>query len=497
MSRTNKLNTQNSHAERAEQLLEIILEDVLKTAAMSFDEWSNLSRFPLAPLAIPVDAERQYRVTQTGVDAAHRLTEQTWRKREDYRQTIARPQFDRVSFCAIGEAILNCKSHVPSGSAGQSDTPVSESFLVAMADDYKNNVNRLAAAVRPDLDRHIPCHLFHTDQGVPPFSVGPVDFLPRANWLTRYVKNTAQLDHIRKVDRGDIRFDEFRDQALGSNTDRDLLTAWEVLTSLRNFEWVATIKMKGHELSQSHQKATIIVGLAIDLIGLRFQVEDARRFTKAGRQHLFAEDRLATSDDGTFLKGSSLQMPGLGSAPGALAEKMQAERSFLNAAGKVLHAYVDGRRTGRAPHVVERWANALYWVGEARREASDFMAVVNYGCAADGLSGAGGNAGKMTAFANAALNPKNEVTPHGSLSIDNAVSKVYREGRNKLAHGEVAGLFEDLSEIRTIGDNLLVALFDVLTFELANVIDDPNCKILAVPEDHAFRALEARLKGRA
>ena len=72
-----------------------------------------------------------------------------------------------------------------------------------MADDYKNNVNRLAAAVRPDLDRHIPCHLFHTDQGVPPFSVGPVDFLPRANWLTRYVKNTAQLDHIRKVDRGD------------------------------------------------------------------------------------------------------------------------------------------------------------------------------------------------------------------------------------------------------------------------------------------------------
>ena len=69
--------------------------------------------------------------------------------------------------------------------------------------------------------------------------------------------------------------------------------------SLRNFEWVATIKMKGHELSQSHQKATIIVGLAIDLIGLRFQVEDARRFTKAGRQHLFAEDRLATSDNGT------------------------------------------------------------------------------------------------------------------------------------------------------------------------------------------------------
>jgi hypothetical protein len=93
---------------------------------------------------------------------------------------------------------------------------------------------------------------------------------------------------------------------------------------------------------------------AIDAIGLRFQVEDARRFTRAGRQHLFAEDRLATSTDGAFLHGLTVQMPGLASKPGALAAKIVAERPFLDAAGGVLEAYVQGRQTGRAPHLIER-----------------------------------------------------------------------------------------------------------------------------------------------
>ena len=110
-------------------------------------------------------------------------------------------------------------------------------------------------------------------------------------------------------------------------------------------------------------------------------------------------------------------------------------------------------------HLVERWANALYWVGEARREVSDFMAVANYGCAADGLSGAGGKANEMTAFAEAALKPEGEAVPDGRLTVDAAVHKVYREGRNKLAHGEMLGLLEDLAEPRAIGQALLSALF--------------------------------------
>lgn len=494
MARSNKLSGQKVIDEPVERLLESILDDVLKAATIPEAEWFALSPFPLVPLAIPIDAGREYRVTQTGVDAAQRLTAQTWNKRQDLRQTIARPEFDKLSFRAIGETILGCRSHLPRDVANREGT-VDESFFVAMAADYDRHLDRLADAARPDVDRHIPCHLFHTDQGVQPFAVGPVDFLPRKDWITRYVTDPAQLEHIQKVESRETGFDAFRNQALAQGSDRNLWRAWEILSSLRNFEWVSTIRMTGHELTKSHQKASIIIGLAIDAIGLRFQVEDARRFTKAGRQHLFAENRLATSVDGAFLGGASVQMPGLGAAPGALAAKMQAEQPFLHAAGKVLQAYQKGRQSGQAPHLVERWVNALYWVGEARREASDFMAVVDYGCAADGLSGAGGEASVMTHFAEAALNPKGEATPQNSMSIADAVTKVYREGRNKLAHGETFGLLEDLSEARSVGDALLVNLFDAVTFELGDAIEF-RPEIFTVPEKHAYRALEARLKRR-
>ena len=137
-----------------------------------------------------------------------------------------------------------------------------------------------------------------------------------------------------------------------------------------------------------------IVGLAIDAVGLGFLVEDARRFTRAGRAHLFAEDRLATAvDDGRFIHGWSTNVPGLGSAPGALAAKMQdgaripgpLRERFWKPTWRVA-------KTAAPLTLVEAWVNALYWVGEARRELSDFMAVVKYGCAVDGLSGPGGTA---------------------------------------------------------------------------------------------------------
>ncbi|MFX7731951.1 hypothetical protein ABTK10_20690, partial [Acinetobacter baumannii] len=83
------------------------------------------------------------------------------------------------------------------------------------------------------------------------------------------------------------------------------------------------------------------------------------------------------------------------------------------------------------------------------------------------------------------LNPQAKPVPPGHLTIEDAVTKVYREGRNKIAHGETAGLFEDLSEIRSVGDSLLLALLDAVTVELAAIIDQ-RPEILAVPEEHAY-----------
>lgn len=497
--RENKIKEKDSKKppqKTTEQLLEMVLEDVIKTAALSFEDWRSLSPSPFGSFSIRLKSGGEYRITQVGHDASHALARQTWRVREDLRQTLERDEFDKLAFGAIAQTIKGSREHLPKlGSAAES-SEVGDDFFAALARDYYVHLDGLVNEVRADLDQHIFCDLFHSGQNVPAFAVGPVSFRSRAEWIDAFVTNHAELTIIRQVEARTLTMDELREQSFARGDERSLYNAWSLLNSLGGFGWVATVRIPAHEIKRSREKASIVVGLAIDALGLRFSVGDARRFVKAGQQHLFSEKSFASSFDGMFRRGTSIQMPGLGSKPGALAEKMTSERNFLDAAGCILEAYMEGRQVGRAPHLVERWTNALYWVGEARREANDFMALVNYGCAADGLSGAGGDAGKMTKFAQAALNPKDEPSTPGKISIEDAVTMVYREGRNKLAHGETPGLLEDLKESRAVGDELLQYLFDSVTFELATVVKI-HSPILSVAERHAYRAFEDRLRQRS
>ena len=349
-----------------------------------------------------------------------------------------------------------------------------------------------------DVDRHIPCTLFHEDQLVPAFSVGPVEFLPRADWIERFVWDRETRTLVDEVEQGQTTIDEVRRRVLRPDSGPAIRDALTAIDFLRGFSWVGTIRAVGHEARQSHRKMSTIVGLAIDAVGLLFLRDDARRFTKAGRAHLFGEHRLATAVDGDrFIRGSSANMPGLGSAPGALPAKMQEEHEFLDAAGTILNAYLESRQKTGAPHLVEAWVNALHWIGEARRDVSDFMAVVKYGCAADMLSGAGGESRAITEFAEAALAPREAGESHDSaLTVAKAVKMVYVEGRSKLAHGETPGLLEDFSEPRKVGDSLLANLFYVVTLVLAEIIADEDSRVLGVRKQHAYRCLKERLRRR-
>ena len=188
-------------------------------------------------------------------------------------------------------------------------------------------------------------------------------------------------------------------------------------------------------------------------------------------------------------------MPGLGSAPGELARRMREERGFFDAAGRILEVYLKDRQEGAAPLLVERWVNALHWVGAARREVSDSMAVVKYGCAVDGLSGGEGDYRAITKFVEAALEPREGEEPQsGALSVADAVEMVYgREGRSGLAHGGTPGLLEDFSKPRRVGDLLLASLFYSVTLALADLIEEGS-PVLTLGRKNAFRALKKRVK---
>lgn len=479
-----------------EQLFNTIVEDIAKAPAIAELDWWRLSKFPLVPLAIPISTDTQYRVTQVGVDAAHKLTDQMWMERRDLRQTMSRKAFDRISFRAIGQAIQCTAGCLPEQAADpDGDDQGSTTFFENLAAEFSNTLDKLADGARGEVDQHIPCELFHTDQEVPAFSVGQIDFRPRADWIKRFVRDSETRGIVEQVERRELTRDEVRRRMEpdGGEAPGDALTA---ITFLGAYSWVGTVRTVGHEFGRSHEKASIVVGLAIDAVGLRFYTEEARRFAKAGRCRLHAEDRLATPVDGTrFIHGWSVHVPGLGSAPGELARVMREEDEFLRAAGRVLDVYLDHRKDSTGPVLVERWVNALYWFGEARREATDFMAVVKYGCALDGLSGACGDKGEITDFVKIALGLNNGDEPSGgALSVGEAVELVYGEGRSALAHGGVPGLLEDFSKARTLGDSLLATLFYPVTLALASLIADKGSPALTLKRGAAYRALKLRME---
>ena len=500
MARKGRDSGQAETKETVEELLEVIVADVLRAHSIPEEERRASNPFPLVPQEIRASDDRAYPVAEEGVRAAHRLTEREWWGREEHRQTIARESFDRLSFGAIGKALDKGPAHLPPESVdGEDGGTIDAGFFEELANDYNEALAVLADKVRVDADRHIPCTLFREDQDVPAFAVGPVTFRPCSEWLDRFAPEVAERDAARQAESGETAAEGDRDRVADKVGSHAGYNAWVVKASLRGYSWVATVRAIGHEHKQAHRKMSMIAGLAIDVVGMGFRAEDVRRFSLAGRGYVQAEHGLATTLDGRLLHSSSLALPGLATKPGALAEVMQAEGRFREAAGRILQKYLDCRQKGRAPHLVERWVNALSWFGEARREGSDSMAVVRYGCAADVLTGAGGKPREIAAFTMAVLEPRSEsegAEPGVADWIADAVGTVYEKGRSGLAHGGIPGVLEDLTRARGVGDVLLVNLFDAVTLDLAEMVEKED-RVFEVPEQHAYRLLRKRLQKRA
>ena len=158
---------------------------------------------------------------------------------------------------------------------------------------------------------------------------------------------------------------------------------------------------------------------------------------------IFAEDRFRDhAGRADIASDRAYRCLALADARSAITARMEANNRFWMPPG-ILQHYIDGRQK-RTCAASRRTLGQCAVLGQrsSSAETSDFMAVVNYGCAADGLSGAGGKANDMTSFAETALKPG--VRPcrgraHGGRSSPQSLS---RKVATKLAHGE---------NVRTVG----------------------------------------------
>ncbi|WP_316159387.1 HEPN domain-containing protein [Bradyrhizobium sp. SZCCHNRI3042] len=284
---------------------------------------------------------------------------------------------------------------------------------------------------------YFPVRLFEQDD-VPSFSIGPVHFYRRHDWLDAVEKVTGKtpawkqeiVEHWSGAERS---------SPLGHDAD-------EVVKFVGPCEWIATIAIDGRHSSRSSVCASTAVVVAIDALGLGLNQDNAKALRAPGDRVEVSMSRSLSQYEGAggFNSSTSVDVPRLGGKPGAQADYLHDLRKLHADAGKALQDFVDLKPTGSCPTLMRRWVEAMYWFGQARREKSDFIALVKIGISLDVLAKGGKNKGILAlASAIMSLAPVDAVTSEGQ-SLASFVKKLYDEGRSKIAHGGSLALLQEL-----------------------------------------------------
>ena len=388
---------------------------------------------------------------------------------------------------ALGETLLWAHKHQRRQTTVDLDA-VAEDFLGRLSASFKDN--------RIDVTWLVPCHIFDDDQEVPRFSVGPVTFCPRADWLAQTDKDIHK-DWIADHWSGAVSQEALLKRTTGVDA-KEVTRAWSsyhCAVRLARSPWVAEVHVPGHAASRSRRKADALVDLALSFVSLACGPENAAAIIAEGRNRRAANERsLGFDPKGHCFSGSSVHKLGVGGEKGSAVAFVAKAQPIFADGGEMLRRYLADSSTDSVPPLIERWIGALYWFGLAVHEPLDFMAVVHYGCAIDILSDAGGNLSEMAAFVEAAFgrDAGAGLLKDGTSSKD-VLNRLYNEGRSGLVHGSRHGLLEDMTADRHLAHELVRNLLIVVTTKLSQVVREEHA-MLGLQQAHATRAFIARLR---
>jgi len=315
-------------------------------------------------------------------------------------------------------------------------------------------------SLRHDLHHHFPCHLFE-DVEIGFFSIGPVEFRTRLKWLE--LATSASEGKITWTE--DVRrFWEFG-TPIPDSAGPASLSARIVADGVGSCPWIASVFIRRQESSRSKERANIAARLAIDALGASLRRDVAARLRGPGDELRPTLVTIITQRQGyDFIPGTRLDLPRIGGAPGFARDLLKNIQPYLKAAGESIEVIIHSDSNSVRNKLKQRWCDALYWFGEARRDTADFTALVRYGIALDILAKGGKGRGikaLLAALFERALSAK---FLSDGTSLAKAVDELYNTGRSQLAHGGRPALVQDLPFQPAVAD--LIASEALITYAL-------------------------------
>lgn len=290
-------------------------------------------------------------------------------------------------------------------------------------------------------DHYFPCTIFPIPSALGSFSIGAVSFYPRDEWLD-HIEEAATTENngfgsevIRNIRRGP------RSDPSGATNE----VAAGAIKYIGESTWVAGIRLQGSDTERSIEMAHGAARLAIDSIGLLFRKSVWEEMRGPGNESHYRLFGCITQTDNGSLTAPRLFEMSLGN--GFWAEKEFAEKTveYRNIVGRAISAVLDISPDDKFS-LRQRWCDALFWFGEARRSSVEFMALVHYGVALDVLAGNGKSKG-ICELVSSLSGTSPESKPYYNypkMTLKKSIDIIYGECRSQWTHGGQGALLRDL-----------------------------------------------------
>ncbi len=322
-----------------------------------------------------------------------------------------------------------------------------------------------------------------------PFTIGPVRFLTRAQWIDSVDFPESGKERFLDSPEANHQWKEILKQALQKPRDLAPLEglAGVVYGAVNECPSLLEVTIRDYEKEYSRKLAKLVCKTALDAISLGLggaeffhqQALQEERLPPVGSYSLIG------SNGFLWLPGISLskRIPHLSDAH--VAQALAHMANILPAFSSILNGLVNPAGH-KHPKLANRWATALDWFGEGNRESSDAIAVAKFGTCLDVLSCGGKYEGiaQMVTHLTGIKEDTQVIQEPLPRTLKQLVKDIYDEGRSKILHGTYFDRLESFSRERQRAAHLAKIVLIESALRLEHYIGDD--------EDKAFSAMPAR-----
>lgn len=329
------------------------------------------------------------------------------------------------------------------------DNPVDQNaayVLDAVRSNLANNVRQFGAR-----EHAFGCTLFG-DSSARRFSIGPVRFEPRTDWLARKCSEGV----ISEITRRRIARAWAGNKLRKRKPSAESVIENDIIDAVETSPFICSVVTFGLAPDASQERALTTARLAIAAMALLWRTPSS---ALAGMnlqydRHLYRRKVLAFGPRTRLSTRSEISHLPHGPAlkDGEWETLLAENASFFDVIAEVLGFVVDPSSKQSRQDILNTLAQALLWFHEGCRESVTLMAIVKFTASLDALACGGKSSGiKKLISARLGLRGNAPIRPDGP-TMNAAIDQIYSEGRSRTIHGTNNRLGHDWSGTKGLAE---------------------------------------------